>query len=90
MKIFVEVMKHLIVECPSFLKDEKITYGIDGKQLPLGKADMGYIVKTKTEHSTMIKAQKALKEITLLSDDKKRIHVCYHNDKNKPCEIINE
>ena len=88
MTIFVEIMKHLIVDCPSFLEDEKITYGIDGKQMPLGKADMGYVVKTKTEHPTMIKAKQALKDIRLTSDDKKRIHVCY-NDKNKPCEIIN-
>jgi len=82
-------MKHLIVNCPSFLKDEKIMYGIDGKQLPLGRADMGYIVKTKTEYSTMAKAQKALKDVKLISDDKKRIHVCYHNDENRACEIIN-
>jgi len=87
MKIFVEIMEHFIVDCPSFLKDKKITYGIDGTKLPLGKADMGYVVKTKTEYSTMSKAQKALKDITLLSDDRKRIHKCYHNDKNKPCEI---
>jgi len=89
LRLFVEIMKHLIIDCPSFKRDGKIMYGIDGTKLSLGKADMGYIVKTKTEHSTMIKAQKALKEIKLLSDDKKRIHVCYHNDENKPCEIIN-
>ena len=89
MKIFVEIMEHFIVDCPNFKRDGKITYGIDGKQLPLGKADMGYVVKTKTEYPTMAKAQKALKDVKLTSDDKKRIHVCYHNDKNKACEIIN-
>ena len=66
-------MKHHIVDCPS---------------APSGVFDMGYIVKTKTEHSTMIKAQKALKDIRLTSDDKKRIHVCYHKDENRACEII--
>jgi len=88
LKFFVEIMEHFIVDCPSFLKDGKITYGIDGKQLPMGKADMGYRVKSKTEYSTMAKAKKALKDVKLTSDDKKRIHVCYHNDKNKRCEII--
>ena len=37
----------------------------------------------------MAKAQKALKDVKLTSDDKKRIHVC-KNDKNKACEIIND
>ena len=87
MKIFVEVMKHLIVDCPSFLTDEKITYGIDGTQLPLGKADMGYISKSQTEYPTMELAQNALKDVILTSDDKKRIHICYDGE-NRPCEII--
>jgi len=82
-------MKHFIVDCPSFKRDGKITYNIDGTELPLGKADMGYIVKTKTEYPTMTKAQKALKDVKLMSDDRKRIHKCFHNDKNKACEIIN-
>ena len=49
---------------------------------------MGYRLKSSTEYPTMAKAKKALKDITLLSDEKKRIHKCYHNDENKPCEII--
>jgi len=73
LKIFVEIMKHTIIDCPS---------------APSGKFDMGYIVKTKTEHTTMTKAKKALKDIKLLSDDKKRIHICYHDGENRPCEII--
>ena len=88
MTIYVEIMEHFIVDCPSFKRDGKITYGIDGKQFPLGKADMGYRLKSSTEYPTMAKAKKALKDITLLSDEKKRIHKCYHNDENKPCEII--
>ena len=45
MTIYVEIMEHFIVDCPSFKRDGKITYGIDGKQLPLGKAEMGYRLK---------------------------------------------
>ena len=67
-------MEHTIIDCPSD---------------PSGKFDMGYNVKTKTEYSTLAKAQKALKDVKLISDDKKRIHVCYHNDENRACEIIN-
>jgi len=87
-------MKHTIVNCPSapsgkfdcHAKGSKIKEHIDNEA---GRVCQGYTVKTKTEHSTMTKAQKALKDVKLISDDKKRIHVCYHNDKNKPCEIIN-
>jgi len=90
LKIFVEIIKHLIVDCPSFKRDGKIMYGIDGTKLPLGKADMGFVSKSQTEYPTMELAQKALKDIKLTLDDKKRIHKCYHDEiKNKPCEIIN-
>jgi len=46
LKIFVEIIKHLIVDCPSFKRDGKIMYGIDGTKLPLGKADMGFVSKS--------------------------------------------
>jgi len=82
-------MKHLIVDCPSFKRDGKITYGIDGTKLPLGKADMGFISKSKTEYPTMIKAQKALKDLIILTDEKKRIHKCFHDETPaKPCIIL--
>jgi len=67
-------MKHHIVDCPSAKS---------------GVFDMGFISKSKTEYPTMELAQKALKDVKLTSDDRKRIHKCFHNDKNKACEIIN-
>jgi len=48
-----------------------------------------YYLKTKTEISTLTKAQKALTDLEIASDEKKRIHKCYHDETPpKPCEII--
>jgi len=52
--------------------------------------DMDYYLKTKTEKATLAKAQKALKDLIISSDEKKRIHTCYHDEHPpKPC-IINK
>jgi len=49
-----------------------------------------YIVKTQTEKTTLAKAQTALSELKISTDEKKRIHKCYHDEHPpKPCEIIN-
>lgn len=51
--------------------------------------DEYYKVKTKTEKSTLTKAQKALTDLEIASDEKKRIHKCYHDEPIlKACEII--
>ena len=47
-------------------------------------------LKTKVEFSTKAKAKSALAKKEINSKQKKRIHLCTHDeDKNKPCEIIN-
>jgi len=87
-------MMHTIVDCPSapsgkfdcHANGSKIKEHFDNEA---GRVCQGYTVKTKTEYPTMTKAQKALKDVKLTSDDRKRIHKCFHNDKNKACEIIN-
>ena len=51
--------------------------------------DMDYYLKTKTEKSSLAKAQKALNDLVISSDEKKRIHKCYHDEHPpKKCEII--
>jgi len=48
-----------------------------------------YIVKTQIEKITLSEAKKALNKITISTDEKKRIHYCYHDEHPpKPCEII--
>jgi len=52
--------------------------------------NIDYIVKIKTEKPSMAKAQKALYNLVISNNEKKRIHKCFHDeDKNKPCEIVN-
>jgi len=47
-------------------------------------------LNTKVEFSTKAKAKSALAKKEINSKQKKRIHLCTHDeDKNKPCEIIN-
>ena len=48
-----------------------------------------YYLKTKTEKSSLAKAQKALTDLVISSDEKKRIHKCYHDEHPpKKCEIL--
>ena len=47
-------------------------------------------LNTKVEFPTKAKAKSELAKKEINSKQKKRIHLCTHDeDKNKPCEIIN-
>ena len=51
--------------------------------------DNDYYLKTKTEKSSLAKAQKALTDLEIASDEKKRIHKCFHDEHPpKKCEIL--
>jgi len=48
-----------------------------------------YTVKTQIEKITLSEAKKALNKITILTDEKKRIHKCFHDEHPpKKCEIL--
>jgi len=48
-----------------------------------------YHIKTKTKKSSLVKAQKALKDLVISNDEKARIHKCFHDEHPpKPCEIV--
>jgi len=51
--------------------------------------DMDYYLISRFEKSSLAKAQKALKDLVISTDEKSRIHKCYHDeDPIKPCEIV--
>jgi len=48
------------------------------------------LMKTKEEFSTKAKAMTALEKKEINTNQRKRIHLCTHDEsKNSPCEIIN-
>jgi len=56
----------------------------------IGKTYEDYIIETKDEFPTKAKAMTALEKKEINPNQKKRIHLCTHDDKNpQPCEIIN-
>jgi len=58
------------------------------KVVKFGNID--YVVKTKTEKSTLAKAKTSLVDLVISTDEKKRIHYCYHDEHPpKKCEIVN-
>jgi len=55
----------------------------------LEKKEIYYKLKTQTKHNTLKKAQKALNDAIILTDEKTRIHKCFHDENpQKPCEIL--
>lgn len=51
--------------------------------------DMDYYLISRFEKSSLAKAQKALTDLVISSDEKKRIHKCYHDEHPpKKCEIL--
>jgi hypothetical protein len=48
-----------------------------------------YVVKTQIEKTTLAKAKTALNDLVISTDEKKRIHKCYHDEHPpKKCEIV--
>ena len=56
----------------------------------LGRLRTYWNIKTKTEFTTKSNALTNLENLTISTNQKKRLHICKHtsNGKNKPCEII--
>jgi len=61
----------------------EVLHSIDDK-------DKNGLIITKKEFSTKEEAMIALEKKEINSNQKKRLHLCTHNElKNNPCEIIN-